>query len=300
MGGADSSSTSGAVMERSPNYTPVKRYSSGMFMRLAFAVAAHLEPEILIVDEVLAVGDAAFQKKCLGKMKDVSGDGRTVLFVSHNMDAITRLCPRAILLDAGRVLAAGPSYQVTGVYLRSGLGTTAAREWADSSKAPGNTIVRLRSVRVRDEEGKTAEAVDIRRPVGIEMCFDVLEPGHVLVPNQHFYNEQGTCVFVVSDQDATWKRRPRPKGTYTSTVWVPGNFLSEGSLTVGFAVSTMVPLHVHFFEPDAVAFRVIDTLSGDSARGEYSGVYPGAVRPLLPWETAFVPDEADATSDAST
>lgn len=117
--------------------TPVKFYSSGMYVRLAFAVAAHLEPAILLVDEVLAVGDAAFQKKCLGKMEDVAKIGRTVFFVSHNMPAVTRLCQRTILLDEGQIIEDGPSHQVVSSYLQSGTGTSAAREWADLTKAPG-------------------------------------------------------------------------------------------------------------------------------------------------------------------
>src|SRR5438094_366500 len=147
--------------------TPVKHYSSGMYTRLAFAVAAHLEPEILLVDEVLAVGDARFQKKCLNKMHDVGHQGRTVLFVSHNMPAITRLCARTILLDEGSVLHDGPSHQVVSAYLNSGLGTTAAREWPDPAKAPGGEVARLRAVRVRTEEGRITDVVDIRRPVRI-------------------------------------------------------------------------------------------------------------------------------------
>src|SRR5687767_11085985 len=141
--------------------TPVKRYSSGMYVRLAFAVAGHLEPEILVVDEVLAVGDAAFQKKCLGKMRDVASMGRTVIFVSHNLPAITRLCERVILLDEGKVLHDGTSYQVVRTYLNSGLGTSAARAWSDLAKAPGNDVVRLCAVRVRTETGVISEAIDI-------------------------------------------------------------------------------------------------------------------------------------------
>jgi len=270
--------------------TPVKHYSSGMYVRLAFAVAAHLEPEILLVDEVLAVGDASFQKKCLNKMQDVGKEGRTVLFVSHNMPAITRLCPRTILLDESRILSDGPSHQVVSVYLRSGIGTTAAREWADPNTAPRNDIVRLRAVRVRTEDSRISEAVDIRHPVGIEMEYDVLKPGHVLAPNYHFFNEEGICVFVAGDLDPTRRGRPRPVGRFVSTAWIPGNFLSEGSLIVGAAVSTMDPVVVHFYEPDAVAFQVIDSLDGDGARGDYAGPMPGVVRPLLRWTTQFTPN----------
>ena len=175
--------------------TQVKHYSSGMFTRLAFAVAAHLQPEILIVDEVLAVGDASFQRKCLNKMEDVGREGRTVLFVSHNMPAVTRLCPRTILLDKGRVLKDGPSHEVVSAYLSSGLGTTAAREWPEPAERPGNEIVRLASVRVV-QNGETTAAVDIRRPVAIQVEFEVLEGGWILVPNLHFVTEEGVHAFV--------------------------------------------------------------------------------------------------------
>ena len=267
--------------------TPVKHYSSGMYVRLAFAVAAHLEPEILLVDEVLAVGDARFQKKCLNKMQDVGQEGRTVLFVSHNMPAITRLCQRTILLDEGSISCDGPSHQVVGAYLQSGVGTMAVREWPDLSKAPGNDVVRLRAVRVRTEDGQVTDAVDIRKPVGIEMEYEVLKPGSVLAPNLHFYNEEGVYVFVAGDHDPAWRGKPRPEGRYVSTAWIPGNLLSEGSLIVGAAISTPDPVIVHFYERDAVAFQVIDSLDGDSARGDYAGSVPGVVRPLLRWTTQF-------------
>ena len=134
--------------------TPVKRYSSGMGLRLAFSVAAHLEPEILMVDEVLAVGDIRFQKKCLTKMGEVARTGRTVLYVAHNMPAISRLCQRAILMGNGRVIQDGPAHEVISTYLTSGLGTSAVREWPDLGQAPGGDIVRLRAVRVLDEDGE--------------------------------------------------------------------------------------------------------------------------------------------------
>jgi lipopolysaccharide transport system ATP-binding protein len=265
--------------------TPAKRYSSGMYVRLAFAVAAHLEPEILLVDEVLAVGDASFQKKCLSKMQSVGEEGRTVLFVSHNMQAITRLCPRTILLDAGSVIHDGPSPQVVNTYLRSSIGTTSAREWPDIGKAPGNDIVRLLAVRVRADDGEIADAVDIRKPVGIEMEYEVLKSGNVLVPKYHFSNEGGVYVFGAMDHDPTWKRRPRPKGRYVSTALIPGNMLAEGTMIVSASIYTWIPFTSHFLEQDAVAFEVIDTLDGDSARGDYAGPMAGVVRPLLHWKT---------------
>jgi len=268
--------------------TPVKHFSSGMYLRLAFAVAAHLEPEILLVDEVLAVGDGRFQRKCLDKMQEIGKQGRTVLFVSHHMPAITRLCPRAILLDSGTLLHDGPATEVVSSYLSSGLGTTAVRTWPDLASAPGNEIARLRAVRVLTRDGVISEAMDIRRPVGIEMEFEVLQEGHILVPNYHFFNEEGICVFVASDHSLNSRRQPRPRGRYISTGWIPGNFLSEGTLMVGAALSTMDPVVVHFFERDAVAFQIVDTMEGDSARGDYAGPIPGVIRPVLDWDTRLL------------
>src|SRR5438128_1411482 len=201
-------------------------------------------------------------------MQDVGRQGRTVFFVSHNMPAVTRLCPRAILLDEGRILRDGTSHEIVSMYLRSGLGTTAVREWNDIAEAPGNDIVRLCAVRVRTQEGQTAEALDIRRPIGIDMEYEVLKPGHLLVPNLHFVNEEGVYVFALSDQDPNWRRKPRPVGRFVSTAWIPGNLLSEGTLIVSAAVSTMATVTVHFYERDVVAFQVIDSLDGDSARGD--------------------------------
>ena len=270
--------------------TPVKHYSSGMYVRLAFAVAAHLEPEVLIVDEVLAVGDGSFQRKCLNKMQSVGAQGRTVLFVSHNMPAVTRLCARTILLDGGRMLYDGPSSQAVAAYLSSGAGTAAAREWPDLDTAPGDDIVRLCAVRVRAESGAVTDAVDIRRPIGIEVEYEVLKPGFILAPNFHFFNEEGVYVFVTGDKDPEWEGVPRPAGRFTSTAWIPGNLLAEGTLFVGAAISTPDPVTVHFYERDAVAFQVIDSLEADSVRGSYGGPIPGVIRPLLHWTTRFNAD----------
>jgi homopolymeric O-antigen transport system ATP-binding protein len=268
--------------------TPVKRYSSGMYVRLAFAVAAHLEPEILLVDEVLAVGDASFQKKCLNKMEDVGGQGRTVLFVSHNMPAVTRLCPRAVLLAGGKIVADGPTARIIRTYCQSSSGTMAKREWHEPERIPGTEVVRLRSVRIRDTDNKTVECIDIRRPVGIEMTFDVLKSGHELVPNFHVYNEDGVCVFVVSDKDPKWLFTERPEGRFISTAWIPGNYLAEGTLLVHAAISTIEPIQrIHVRERDAVAFQVMDPMEPDSARANYRGDMPGIVRPLLNWTTEY-------------
>jgi lipopolysaccharide transport system ATP-binding protein len=271
--------------------TPVKHFSSGMQMRLAFAVAAHVEPEILLVDEVLAVGDAAFQKKCLNKMQDVGSHGRTVLFVSHNMSAITRFCQRAILLNGGRVVEDGPAHRVVSHYLCAGLGTMAARQWNDLAGAPGNEIVRLLGVRVKSEDGETIDAVDIRQPVGIEIQYQVLRPGYTLMPHFTFFDQDDVCVLTSLDLDPAWRGRPRPPGRYVSTGWIPGNFLAEGTMMIEVAMRTIEPDILHFAEADAVAFQVIDDMAGDTARGDWRNEIPGAVRPLLDWRTAFVPED---------
>src|ERR687885_144644 len=170
--------------------TPVKRYSSGMFVRLAFSVAAHLEPEILIVDEVLAVGDADFQRRCLGKMESFGQSGRTVLFVSHSMPTIARLCPRLILLDRGRVVDDGPAERVIGHYLHGEQGTAARRAWP-AEQAPGDEYARLRSARVLDSAGTTSDVVDVADEVGIELTFDVLSDERAVFPWIDLYDEGG-------------------------------------------------------------------------------------------------------------
>jgi lipopolysaccharide transport system ATP-binding protein len=265
--------------------TPVKRYSSGMYVRLAFAVAAHLQPEILVVDEVLAVGDAAFQKKCLGKMQDVASGGRTVLFVSHNMAAITRLCSRAILLKDGRVASDGRVDRVVTEYLRGGDGDSPVSvDYETTGRMPGSEYARLLATRI-SSPGMTTAVVDIRCPVRVEIDYEVLREHWPLHPNVHFFNEDGTCVFVSNDSFESITRRPRAVGRYRAVVEVPGNFLAEGMYSVGVALSTFEPVVVHFFERGALAFQVNDVGEGETVRGTFAGAYPGAIRPLLPWTT---------------
>jgi lipopolysaccharide transport system ATP-binding protein len=265
--------------------TPVKHYSSGMYVRLAFSVAAHLEPEILIVDEVLAVGDAAFQRKCLNKMEDVKQHGRTILFVSHSMQPIARLCERAILISGGAIVKDGPAVDVASAYLATSLRTNAEQAWPHASTAPGDHVARLRRVRVHDENGNTAETIDIRQPIGIEMTYDVLDSGHLLWPHLLFYNGTGLCLFTTMELAPEWRGRPRPAGRYISTAWIPGNHLAAGAVLVDVGLRSAPPPRVHFFERHAAAFHIIDTPEDNSARGDWVGDLPGVVRPLLTWNT---------------
>jgi len=267
--------------------TPVKRYSSGMKVRLAFSVAAHLEPEILLIDEVLAVGDVDFQRKCLDKMENIGQQGRTVLFVSHNLPAITRLCKRAILLEEGKLIRDGLAQQVVSAYLNSTFGTTAVHEWTHAENAPSGRVARLLAVRVRKENGEIADTFDIRLPIQIEMEYEVIRSGHVLLPHFGLRNERGISVFVTVDQDAEWRQRSRPKGHYRSTVWIPGNLLAEGTHFVNCHLLTLNPEELQFSERNIISFNVIDSLDGDSARGDYGQNMPGVVRPLLKWTTHY-------------
>jgi lipopolysaccharide transport system ATP-binding protein len=264
--------------------TPLKWFSSGMWVRLAFSVAAHLETEILMMDEVLAVGDAAFQQKCLDKMREIRRQGRTILFVSHDMAAITRLCKRAVLLEKGRIIFDGEPRDVVNQYLSSSLKTGALCEWNDLAEAPGDDVVRLRRVRVCDETGETISVTDVRKPFGIEVSYEVLAEGHVLIPVLEIYNEERIELFSAHDTTSEWRRRQRPAGRYTSTVWIPGDLLAEGSLIGNVSIMSHFPTTVlHAFHENAVAFQVVDSPTGDSARGDYVGPMPGVIRPLLNW-----------------
>jgi lipopolysaccharide transport system ATP-binding protein len=265
--------------------TPVKHYSSGMYLRLAFAVAAHLEPEILLIDEVLAVGDAQFQKKCLGKMREVSKKGRTVILVSHNMEAIERLCQKCILLKDGSINKSGDCTKVINHYLKSGLFFESKRVWNNKEKRPGDDIVRLYKVEVHNRNNQISSSFDIRKDIGITMKYEVLEDGQTFTHGLNLFNEQGINILNSHDVISSLSKYPRKKGFYSATVWIPGNFLSEGLITVGVAVLNQGPFRIHFHEPDAVAFRVIDSIEGDSARGKYTGGFPGIVRPILKWDT---------------
>ena len=263
--------------------TPVKRYSSGMYVRLAFAVAAHFEPEILFVDEVLAVGDAEFQARCLGRMEEFGSSGRTVIFVSHNMQAVAQLCDRAILLEGGRLVREGPSEEVVAYHLQTSAGAGSTRTWS-ADEAPGDDLVRLRSVRIVDEDGDSVDYVDVRRPVGIELAFTVLHGGGPPVVPKLKVTTAGRVAFNAMDIDPRW-HDPAPPGDYVATAWIPGNLMNEGLVSVDAAVCSIdsPKLHHHVSVHEAVSFHVQDPIEGDSSRGTFTGQWRGVVRPLLDW-----------------
>jgi lipopolysaccharide transport system ATP-binding protein len=177
------------------------------------------------------------------------------------------------------------------------------RDWPDPARAPGGEVTRLRAVRVVAEDGEPSEVVDIRRPVTLEMEYDVLKAGYILLASYDVFNDEGVHVMCLLDQDAAWRRRPRPVGRYVTRAVIPGNFLSEGTLFVDPCVITMEPPVHQFYEREAVAFQVVDSADGDSARGDWGGKLEGAVRPLLQWETRLAApaprDEAAVSTRAS-
>jgi lipopolysaccharide transport system ATP-binding protein len=258
--------------------TPVKHYSSGMYVRLAFAVAAHLEPEILIVDEVLAVGDAAFQKKCLGKMGEVArGHGRTVLFVSHNMVAVQSLCRRTIFLQDGRVVDDGPAAVGTARYLQSSLDATGLHEWADPSSAPGSEALRIHRVRVRPEDGSADDVLTMQTPFVVELDFWRTETTRSAHITWHLLNDQATVV-LTSGSPST----PSTPGLHRATCHFPGQLLNSGRYTLKLLI-VEDETKVTYSNESFASFTVVDLAVRKHA---WLGREPGVVQPNLRWEIA--------------
>ena len=262
--------------------TPVKHYSSGMYMRLAFAVAAHLEPEILIVDEVLAVGDSQFQKKCLGKMDEVAKQGRTVVFVSHNMAALRVLCGTGIYLASGRLRASARMTDVLGIYLRdSETPFEKTRIGQVGSAEEKIRLVSVRALSIADAEIARAEIVD---SFIIEIVYEVAKPSLVLNLSIAVYNQEQVHVFSsASISDSRWHQKPHPLGTYRSRCRIPGGLLNDGahSVSVIFVENGVKPI-AQFDR--ALRIELVDL---GQNRGGYFGYWGGVVRPDLNWETVL-------------
>jgi len=281
--------------------TPVKRYSSGMWVRLGFAVAAHLEPEILLVDEVLAVGDIEFRKKCLGKMGDISREGRTVVLVSHNMPSIMDLCQRVILLDAGEVVKDGQVAEVVQYYLETARSAGGEVVWPDPAQAPGNDIVHLHAARILQDgiEGPTAD-VDISKEVLIQITYWNLREGALLYPAIWLRDKMGTFVLASSNHksasltDDPWYGRPHPIGLFESICRIPGNFLNEGLYSVTVIVGKGIS-DTQILEDYVLSFHVHDT---GEMRKEFHGSWAGVVRPKLAWHTEYIEPALGATERA--
>ncbi|MCB0193722.1 MAG: ABC transporter ATP-binding protein [Anaerolineae bacterium] len=260
---------------------PVKRYSSGMHVRLAFAVAAHLDTEILLLDEVLSVGDIGFQKKSLSKMENVVSAGRTVFFVSHNMAAVQSLCSRVIWLDNGKVVTDGPPEEVVSLYLKSSISNQTEQVWNDFSEAPGTDNVRLRRVAVCPEGETASDVITIRTPLVIEFEFWNLDEEHYLDLSIVITNEQGVTAFVSFPLNDTLWENPFPRGLFRSCCYIPGDLLNTGihRITLRFVRNNRFLI---YHMKDALTFEVLD--SPERRRGWY-GKIAGAVHPALKWTT---------------
>lgn len=268
--------------------TPVKHYSSGMYVRLAFSVSAHLDPEVLILDEVLAVGDARFQKKCMNKMRQFSGEGRTVLFVSHSASAISQFCSTAIHLEKGRIKQMGPAQDVVGDYtLQSMAGMEeSGPELVGShtlAQPSGDEMVQIEAVELCDHSARQSGKVSINDPVSMRLSFRVLKnTTHIFVPNFHIRTFDGMFVTMVKPPNS--EARVLEVGSYIAECEIPANMFNNGVFTLQVAISSFnCGQTVHANVPNALIFEVIDNLSDTSYRNGYLLAIPGVIRPRLKW-----------------
>ncbi len=259
--------------------TPVKRYSSGMYVRLGFAIAAHLEPEILVVDEVLAVGDADFQKKSIGKMRDVSSSGRTLLFVSHNLTAVQGLCDKGAYLRSGELIRFGPIDEVITEYVKNVSKFQLEQSWTDPDQAPGNDFVKIKTIRLVPDESHTRPNLDTTTPFRLELEYWNFVENAELNVSIFLYSMTGECVFNIGDEAQFYR-----KGTVKSVCEIPGDFLNDGSYYISVMIVRERLAPVYFFE-DAIAFDIIDYREGT----DWVGKWPGAIRPKMirvkSWQT---------------
>ncbi len=249
--------------------TPVKRYSSGMYVRLGFAIAAHLEPEILVVDEVLAVGDADFQKKSIGKMRDVSNSGRTLIFVSHNLSAVQGLCNKGAYLRSGELVKFGKIDEVVNEYVKNVSKFHLTQNWDDIDNAPGNESVRIKNIHLIPENDILQDNFDTRTAFEISFEYWNLVENAEQNVSIFLYSMTGECVFNVTSTPAFFQ-----KGIIKSSCKIPGDFLNDGSYYISIMIVRDRLAPVYFFE-DALAFDIIDFRDGT----DWYGNWPGAIRP---------------------
>jgi lipopolysaccharide transport system ATP-binding protein len=262
--------------------TPVKRYSSGMYLRLAFAVAAHLEPEILVVDEVLAVGDAEFQRKCMGKMSDVAATGRTVLFVSHNMSAVLRLTEETIVLDQGHMVYRAPTPQAVDYYMAAGFTGAGERLWKPAEISPDAAPFKPMAIRIRDHQGRIADTLRSTEPMQVEVEYQLERPITGLRVGIYLLTMRGEYVFTSFDLDNPQqfeKMGVRPEGHYISYCTIPANTLNEGRYILSVNANSY-RIKRYFWDDHALAFSV-------DATGAPGKQWPeprmGPIRPALEW-----------------
>lgn len=260
--------------------TPVKRYSSGMYVRLAFAVAAHLEPEILLVDEVLSVGDAEFQKKCMGKMEEAGLAGRTIVFVSHNLAAITKICRRCILIDQGRINCDEKAHEVVNAYLNQNIGNSSGIVKLQD----GNKMVTLNEAAINNSQGDISTHLAVDKNFWVKVEFSVkksLENAQVAVA---ITTKNGDVIFVTTNRDANPEKNSNlAKKTYRAKVQIPGNFLNIGTYIVNLRIFSQTKgekRHLHATALQILRFTIHETGSIASILSDHRG---GLVTPILDW-----------------
>jgi lipopolysaccharide transport system ATP-binding protein len=278
--------------------TPVKRYSSGMYVRLAFSVAAFLEPEILIIDEVLSVGDQQFQNRCMQRMEEIINDGRTLLFVSHGTGVVRQVCRRAMCLKHGTMIFDGDVNEAMAAYEEStkqesaigpeqaNIKSTSLREWRDLENAPGDEVVRLQSARIVNSHGKAVEGITTTQSASIEIEFVVLRNATFLRPSLVLNDGLGNTLFWSTDTNPELMRKRMNEGKHKSSMLIPADFLAPGIISIHVGVAGELGNHV--FATDVLTFNVIDDFSEDSVRCGYKGPISGFFRPRMKWLTEQV------------
>jgi lipopolysaccharide transport system ATP-binding protein len=276
--------------------TPVKRYSSGMYMRLAFSVAAHLEPEVLVVDEVLAVGDAEFQKKCLGKMQEVAGAGRTVLLVSHNTGVISQLCERALWLDHGVLQEVDSAASVVRLYLASGAAAGGHIAWLDDAAAPGDVRIRLLAVRLCNVDGIATDRPDMSEPLVVEIQYRVIVPARGIRLGFRIVTSDGVIVCSGLDwEQSDWKNGSRLPGVYVSRCHIPALLLNRTSYSL--TVAADIPYQeTLFFQEGVLRFDMIDTLG---VTGPWPSPAPGVIHGAFGWESTRLAVDSELVNAGS-
>jgi len=267
--------------------TPVKHYSSGMRMRLAFAVAAHLDPDILLLDEVLAVGDVSFQQKCLQRVEGLTSEGRTVIFVSHSMDSVARFCDRCIWLDQGVIVADDVTETVISQYVEKVMGVSS--QWS-STPHPSQTIpdFSLISIRVINSNRETVTTIPVYEQIGIELFYDIYNTNKNIQPTLHFKTAKNQFAFAIAYTDPKYMYQPPQPGRYQAIAWIPANLLNIGLMHVTIVMVTPDPFEEYLTLERAISFNVHETEGiPNTARGLFARDFPGTIRPLLTWETHY-------------
>ena len=262
--------------------TPVKRYSSGMYLRLAFSVSAHMEPEILVVDEVLAVGDAEFQRKCIGKMSDVAGEGRTVLFVSHDMSAILRLTDETIVLDKGTLQYRAETTQAIDYYMSSGFSQTGEYVWDEKEFALGQHNFQPKSIKVMNKDGHVSDIVMAMDDNYVELEYELKEDVRGLRVGIYLYNMRGEMIFTSFDTDNLnlySEYEIRKAGKYKSRCKIPAQLLNEGQFSLSMNASVFKVKR--YFQGDQLVTFMVDGTS--TAGKQWKENRRGAIRPSFDW-----------------